>query len=106
MLRRLPKNHDNEGAAAPIAKSVDTAIAFIDRIIRGPDFTATLDDDGSAVLEFENRQTGLFADITFLPDGRVELYKRERGQSSEFYEGELDGPEAREFMESRIGLVV
>jgi hypothetical protein len=106
MLRRLPSNHDNEGAASPNSKSIDTAIAFIDRIKGGPDFSATLDDDGSAVLEFENRQTGLFADITFLPDGRVELYKREPGQQSELYEGALDGPDARRFLETKIGLVV
>src|SRR5437762_152143 len=34
MLRRLPIDHDREGAAAPDSKSIDTAIAFIDRIAK------------------------------------------------------------------------
>jgi hypothetical protein len=106
MLRHLPSNHDNEGAAAPNSRSIDTAIAFVDHIKGGPDFSATLDDDGSAVLEFENRQSGFFADITFLPNGRVELYKREPDQQSEFYESELDDPDARRFLETKIGLVI
>jgi hypothetical protein len=106
MLRRLLTDHDREGAAAPNFKSIDTAIAFIDRIEKAPDFNATLDDDGSAVIELENRATGFFADITFRAGGRVEFYKREPGQESEFFEGELETPEARQFLISKIGLVV
>jgi hypothetical protein len=108
MLRRLPSNHDGEGAAAPNPKTIDRAIAFIDRIATraAPRFNATLDDDGSAVIEFEDRTRGFFADITFRADGSVEFYKREPGQESEFFEGSLETPEAREFLESKIGLVV
>ena len=78
MLKRLPTNHDGEGAAAPNARSIDAAIAFVDQISSGPNFNATLDDDGSAVIEFENRATGFFADITFRNPGHVELYRRLR----------------------------
>jgi hypothetical protein len=106
MLRRLPSDHDGEGAAAPNSKSIDRAIAFIDRIAKGPNFNATLDDDGSAVIEFEDRATGFFADITFRANGRVEFYKRAPGQESDFFEGEIETPEARTFLEYKIGLVV
>ena len=106
MLRRLPTDHDREGAAAPDLKSINSAIAFINRIARAPDFNATLDDDGSAVIEFENRATGFFADVTFRANGRVKFYRRKPGDKSEFLEGELETSEARQFWKSKIGLVI
>ncbi len=106
MLRQLRTNHDGEGAAAPNVKSIDAAIAFIDRLGNAPAFNATLDDDGSAVIEFEDRSTGFFADITFRSPNYVELYKRQAGQESVYFEGELGTSEAREFLESKIGLMV
>src|SRR5258707_17843 len=49
LLRRLPADHDNEGAAAAQPDSVDAAIAFVDQMRAYPaPFYATLDDDGSA----------------------------------------------------------
>src|SRR6266478_747821 len=78
LLRRLPANHDNEGAEAPNPKSVDTAIAFIDSIKEPfPSCLATLDDDGSAVIEFQGKSKGFFADLTFRNDGNIECYQRE-----------------------------
>ena len=103
MLRRLPANHDREGATKPNPKSIDRAITFIDRILSSPDFNATLDDDGSAVIEFEDKATRFFAAITFRTDGHVEFYKREPNKGSELFEGELSSIEAYLF-QSRIEL--
>jgi hypothetical protein len=77
LLRRLPADHDNEGAAAAQQDSVDAAIAFIDQMRDYPaPFYATLDDDGSAVIEFEDRVTGFFADVTFRGRRDVICYVR------------------------------
>jgi hypothetical protein len=103
MLRALPANHDRQGAMAPNTKSIDTAIAFIDLTANTPSFTATLDDDGSAVLEFENRAAEFFADITFRSDGRIEFYKREGGRESEYFE-DIKIEDARKFLEPQVEL--
>ncbi|WP_316172384.1 hypothetical protein [Bradyrhizobium sp. SZCCHNRI2049] len=58
------------------------AIAFIDRMYLHPEFFATLDDDGHAVIEFRNREIGFFADLTFHRDGTVTAYRREPGKVS------------------------
>jgi hypothetical protein len=106
LLRRLPANHDNEGAAAPSHESVDRAIAFIDQMRKFPAFFPTLADDGAAVIEFEERDRGFFADITFVPNGRIECYRRETGKVSEYFEGNADAAEAREFLESYLGVLL
>jgi len=106
LLRRLSANHDNEGASAPCHESIDAAIAFIDHMATFPPFSATLDDDGSAVIEFEDRSIGFFADLTFHSDGRVECYKREPGKPSEYFEGELESADARDFLENHMHVVL
>jgi len=104
-LRRLPADHDGEGAAAPIAASVDAAIAFVSHLSTALRYGPTLDDDGRAVIEFEDRGNGIFADITFEADSRtVECYLRKRGAESELEAGALDKAEVRELL-SRAGVI-
>ncbi|MGI8525857.1 MAG: hypothetical protein ACR2K5_06680 [Pseudolabrys sp.] len=97
LLRRLPENHDNEGAARPNVKTVDAAIAFIDRMRSYPEFFVTLDDDGSAVIEF--RRPNLFGDITFFEDGHVECYARPSQGASSLTEGDLNSGNMKAFLE-------
>jgi hypothetical protein len=105
LLRRLPGNHDAEGASTPDKKSVDIAIATVDEFKEPlPPCLATLDDDGSAVLEFEDRIAGSFADVTFHADRTVECYRRQSGAPSEFFEGPLGSPEVQSFLHS-IGVM-
>jgi len=106
LLRRLPRNHDNEGASAPSRESVDRAIAFIDQMRTFPTFFATLADDGAAVIEFEDRSRGFFADITFGPNDCIECYRRQAGRTSEYFEGNLDSAEARDFLETFVGVLL
>ncbi|MCA1542248.1 hypothetical protein I6F18_20020 [Bradyrhizobium sp. NBAIM32] len=102
LLKRLGPNHDGEGAQAPNARTVDRAIAFIDRMTQHKDGFATLDDDGSAVIEFEDRQSGFFGDITFLADGTVECYRRQVGLPSRTFIGSLDAADTRDFLENEL----
>ncbi len=102
MLRRLSENHDGEGAAAPIRQTVDTAIAFVDCLIHHPDFFATLDDEGRAVLEFEDKTRGFFADLAFHEDGTIECYRREINKDSVEFRGNHSSPEARHFLETEM----
>lgn len=102
LLKRLQQNHDGEGAEAPISDTVDMAIAFIDTIDRHPDFFATLDDDGCAVIECRNRDTGFFADLTFRSDGTVEAYRRETGKPSLEYVGILGTPDMNAFLDQEL----
>jgi hypothetical protein len=104
LLRRLPANHDNEGAAAPVAETVDAAIAFIDRLRTAPPYFATLNDDGWAVIEFEDPLRGFYADITFAPSKRLLCYSRKTGTPSLAFEGSED--DARTFIEEIIGAVL
>lgn len=110
VLSGLQKNHDGEGAAAANKASVDLAIAFLDAMKCGMPCSATLNDDGFAVLEFEDRSTGFFAEVTFLPDGFVQFYFRinlgdRLGMScSNLRLGRLDDPEFCGFMESKLGV--
>jgi hypothetical protein len=104
LLKRLGLNHDGEGASAPIPKTVDAAIAFVDRMTKYKQFFATLDDDGSAVIEFEDKAAGFFADITFLPDGRIECYRRKTGLPSRTFVGDLSAADARDFLENELGI--
>lgn len=105
LLRRLPENHDNDGAKAANRKSVDKAIAFIDSIKEPfPSCFATLDDDGSAVIEFEDNTKGVFADLTFRNEV-IECYWNKDGAISKFFEGTFDSPEAHEFIETYMGVV-
>lgn len=88
MLRRLPTNHDGEGAQAPDANSVDSAIAFLDRL-PAEEFllVPTLSADGEAVIEFRT-PLGVHADITFCDRGqRLACYWKSPGQPSLFAEG-------------------
>ena len=102
LLKRLGPNHDGEGAQAPNARTVDRAIAFIDRMTKYRPFFATLDDDGSAVIEFDDRANGFFADVTFLSDGTVECYRRLSGHPSLTFVGRLDDADTREFLENEL----
>jgi hypothetical protein len=102
LLRRLKANHDNEGAAAANPKTVDMAIAFIDAMTRYREFFATLDDDCSAVIEFEDRGIGFFADITFKSDGTIECYRRSQNQPSLTFSGALDSEVTRQFLETEL----
>lgn len=106
MLKQLPANHDHEGAAAPIDASVDAAIAFLDRLPNVSGAFATLSDDGYAVIEFERETEGFFGEITFLPSGDIECYRRRRGVPSLMTSGSVDAPEIKSFLleEMDIGL--
>jgi hypothetical protein len=107
LLRRLPANHDNEGAEAAQPESVDAAIAFIDRMGNYPaPFYATLDDDGSAVIEFEDRATGFFADMTFRGKGNVICYVRRANRPSQLVEGRLNSRTIREFLASEMDMIL
>jgi len=105
LLRRLRANHDNEGAAAPSPESIDRAIAFVDQMRTFLPFFATVDDDGSAVIEFEDRNRGFFADITFCAGDTIECYRREVGCPSEYFEGVLGSAAARDFLASQLGIL-
>jgi hypothetical protein len=102
LLRRLQKNHDGEGAAAANATSVDAAIAFLNTMSCAVPYFATLNDDGLAVIEFEDRSTGIFADMTFREDRVVECYKRQPGVPSRLDEWALDSPKLLDFTGSLI----
>jgi hypothetical protein len=105
LLRRLPADHDNEGAAA--AHSIDAAIAFVDQVRAYPaPLYATLDDDGSAVIEFENRGTGFFADVTFRGKDEVVCYVRQPNSQSQLIEGQLSSRPIRYFLLSQMQLIL
>jgi hypothetical protein len=105
LLRRLQRNHDGEGAAAADRESVDAAIAFLGTMQCSRPYFATLNDDGFAVIEFEDRLTGFFGDLTFQPDGVVQCYARQPGTESQFLEQALDSPQMRDFLDTHIGVV-
>jgi hypothetical protein len=105
LLRHLPNNHDNEGASVPNLGSVDAAIAFISSVTTSTPASASLNDAGAAVIEFEDRSTGLFADVTFLPSGRVEVYRRKPGVDSVRFEDELSAKRTREFLAQEVDVV-
>lgn len=106
LLRRLPADHDNEGAAAAQRDSVDAAIAFIDQMCDFPaPFHATLDDDGSAVIEFEDCATGFFADLTFHGKSVV-CYVRQPGRPSQLIEGKLNSRDVRGFLASEMQVIL
>ncbi len=98
MLRRLKDNHDGEGARAAQPRSVDAAIAFIDRHFFTLPVLATLDDDGLAVIEVHSGERGIFADMTFKIDGSVECYFRKAGELSQMFEGPAFSPETKAFI--------
>ena len=106
LLRRLHANHDNESAAAPDRSTIDRALAFLDNIssFEGQCF-ATLNDAGEAVIEFEDRQNGYFADITFRVTGDVECYRRSPARPSAFHEGPPDSVETRRFLAREAGIL-
>jgi hypothetical protein len=107
LLRRLPADHDNEGAAAAQPDSVDAAIAFIDQMRDYPaPFYATLDDDGSAVIEFENRGTGFFADLTFRGKDAVVCYVRQPNSPSRIIEGQLNSRSIQNFLSSEMQVIL
>jgi hypothetical protein len=107
LLRRLPADHDNEGAAAAQPDSVDAAIAFIDQMRDYPaPFYATLDDDGSAVIEFENRETGFFADLTFRGNDAVVCYVRQPNRPSRIIEGQLNSRPIQNFLSSEMQVIL
>lgn len=91
MLRHLSADHDGEGASAPIPSSVDEALAFIPSIRTQLAYGPTLNDAGQAVIEFENRSLGVFADVTFHGDaeGNVDCYSSRRGVPSVLVTGTL-----------------
>jgi hypothetical protein len=105
LLRRLQRNHDGEGAAAADQESVDAAIAFLGTMRCSRPYFATLNDDGFAVIEFEDRLTGFFGDLTFQPGGVVECYGRLPGAPSQFLAQALDSPQMRDFLDTHIGVV-
>lgn len=100
MLKRLSANHDREGASAPIGQSVDAALAFLPQIVFSSTIGATLNDDGWAVFEFEDRQTGFFADLAFHGEdpAMIDVYRRVRGQPSADISGELNDPGVKAFL--------
>lgn len=105
MLRHLPTNHDGEGAKAPNAASADAALAFISRASSDLMLGPTLNDDGLAVIEFEDRNRGLFADITFLEDkSTADLYIRRKGEESILVTAPLNSPELTALM-TEAGIV-
>jgi hypothetical protein len=105
LLRRLQRNHDGEGAAAADQESVDAAIAFLGSMRCSKPYFATLNDEGFAVIEFEDRLTGFFGDLTFQPGGVVQCYARQPGAPSQFLEQALDSPQMRDFLDTHIGVV-
>jgi hypothetical protein len=107
LLRRLPADHDNEGAAAAQLESVDAAIAFVDQVQAYPaPFYATLDDEGSAVIEFEDRGTGFFADVTFRGKDEVVCYVRQPNSPSQLIEGQRGSRPIRHFLSSQMQLIL
>lgn len=84
MLKRLPANHDNEGAAAPVGSSVDAALAYLPKFHADVPYGVTLDDDGLAVIEFSDSTAGKFVAVTFGPDedSFAECYWRQEGRRS------------------------
>lgn len=100
MLRHLPADHDGEGAAAPLPHSVDAAISFVSMIVTDLTYGPTLNDDGQAVIEFEDRAAGRFADIAFHgdQDNTVDCYRRQRGEPSVMISGKLDQADVATFL--------
>jgi hypothetical protein len=79
LLRQLKRNHDCEGAAAANQESVEAAIKFLDTMHCSMPYCVTLNDDGLAVIEFEDRQVGFSGDLTFQSDGVIQCYANQRG---------------------------
>lgn len=75
MLRHLFENHDGEGAAAPDQGSIEIAIGMLNALASGA-IRPTLNDDGMAVIEIEDRAKGLYAEITFTNGLDAEVYVR------------------------------
>lgn len=105
MLRRLPNNHDNEGAAAADPRSVDRALAFVDTLSTKANMLATLDDDGSAVIEFNDPVAGSYGDITFRGE-LVECYSARNGLPSEMISDALESPIVRAFLSEKMGVTL
>ena len=102
-LRRLQANHDGQGASAPLPLSVDLAIAFVSRLSPRQRCYPTLDDDGSAVIEFDDSDTLQFADIKFFGNGTVECYASVPGEASEMCLGTLEDETIRNFLQKHLG---
>lgn len=100
MLKRLPENHDGEGALAPLPRSVDEALAFLPQIDTTMTYSVTLNDEGLAVFEFEDDAEGRFSDITFHgnDDRTVECYCRVPGAPSALFEGPLESQDIKKFL--------
>jgi hypothetical protein len=105
LLRRLPDNHDGEGAAAAYPASVDRAMAFLDAMTSSVSYFATLSDEGLAVIEFEDRERGLFADITFRLDGTFECFRRLPGTVPELVVDQPESNQVRSFLRDEVGVV-
>ena len=73
---------------------------------RFPEADSLPEKYATCVIEFEDRSTGFFADITFRTEGVVECYKRKLGTPSELVVGPLDELAVRDFLDSKIGVVV
>ncbi len=105
LLRRLQRNHDGEGAAAADQESVDAAIAFLGTMQCSKPYFATLNDEGYAVIEFEDRDTGFFGDLTFQPGGIVQGYVHQPGESSLLLVQALGSSEMKEFLATHLDVV-
>ncbi len=107
MLRSLPSDHDGQGAAAPSIESIDAALAFLGHLVTPHRFSVTVNDDGYAVVEFEDRKSGFAADITFLDgNGLVECYYRpSRFEPSDMITGMLNDSDVQAFLSQKMGVV-
>ncbi|MBU2533293.1 MAG: hypothetical protein KKB37_11170 [Alphaproteobacteria bacterium] len=102
-LRYLPAGRNGQAAPAN-KKSVDLAIQFVSRAEMPVRPIATLDDDGTAVIEIESEDMQFFADIAFLPDGSLEIYRRKTGEPSQTVEGPLTDDQIESFLRKHLGI--
>jgi hypothetical protein len=106
MFRNYMDDWDGQGASAANTKAIDEAIKFLTLLeVWHPSPLATLSRSGDPILEFDDVDSRLFSSITFLPDGVVELYtKNKDAENSDFLSGPSSSPAVQMFISSVMNL--
>jgi hypothetical protein len=99
-FRQYSADWDDLGASVANAKAIDEAIAYLSLLEAWhPIPLATLSREGLPILEFDDVDKGGFSSVTFLGDGRVELYDRHGSdRQSRFLATHLGSDEAEQFL--------
>lgn len=105
-LRWLPDNHDGEGAKRADGSTVDEALRFLDQATISRHLSAGLNDDGEAVLQMDDPETGDLVELTFTREAQLDCYWRRPGVESVLVTGRLSDDQVRDFLAVRLGALL